>query len=346
MGDLMDSVIGWLLEGDPWVEYRARIDLLKQSSKEGEVVLAKEKMLNHPKINTLLAELKVWPGTVISSHKSASQSFHKLAFIADLGLRRDDPAIEEIISKVIENQSEEGPFQLPTNIPKHFGGSGTDKGDWALCDAPTLSYALAKFGLAEDPRVQKGIKHLISLSRENGWPCAVSKELGKFRGPGRKNDPCPYATLIMLKALLQFPQWKDSKEAHTGAESLLYLWQKSRESHPYMFYMGTDFRKLKAPYIWYDILHVIDTLSQFCWLKNDPRLLEMERVVISKADKDGKYTPESEWKAWNGWDFGQKKQPSRWLTFLVLRIAKELNDSPSAQAITQTSKDRSQSLAC
>jgi hypothetical protein len=332
MGDLMDSVIGWLLEGEPWVEYRTRIDLLKQPRKECEVVLAKEKMLNHFKIKALLAELRAWPGTVISSHKSASQSFHRLAFIADLGVQRDDSDIGEIISKVMENQSDEGPFRLPINVPKHFSGSGKDEGAWALCDAPTLVYALAKFGLKEDKLVQKAVNHLVSLSRESGWPCTVSKELGKFRGPGRKDDPCPYATLIMLKMLLQFPQWKDSREAHAGAESLLNLWQKSRETHPYMFYMGTDFRKLKAPYIWYDILHVLDTLAQFCWLKNDPRLLEMEQIVTSKADKNGKYTPESEWKAWNGWDFGQKKQPSKWLTFLVLRTFKELNDSRLTEA--------------
>jgi len=328
----VDTVISWLLEGEPWVEYRTRIDLLRQPSNMGKVVSARERMLDHPKVQALLAELRDWPGTVISSHKSASQSFHKLAFITDIGLQHDDLGIPEIVNKVMENQSEEGPFQLPTNVPKHFGGLGNNEGAWALCDAPTLVYALAKFGLKENPRVQKAIKHLISLSRENGWPCAVSKELGKFKGPGRKGDPCPYATLIMLKALLQFPQWRDSKEAHAGAESLLNLWQRSREAHPYMFYMGTDFRKIKAPYIWYDILHVLDTLAQFCWLKNDSRLLEMRQIVTSKADKDGKYTPESEWKAWNGWDFGQKKQPSRWLTFLVLRTVKELNDSHSAQA--------------
>ena len=87
-----------------------------------------------------------------------------------------------------------------------------------------------------------------------------------------------------------------------------------------MFYMGTDFRKLKAPFVWYDILHVLDVLSQLSWLRNDSRLKEMSDIIKSKADNEGKYTPESEWKAWKGWDFGQKKQPSRWLTFLVLRI--------------------------
>jgi hypothetical protein len=81
----VNETIKWLLEGEPWIEYRTRVDLLEQSESELEVIDAKKKMINHPLIQPLLEELKNWPGTVISSHKSASQSFHKLTFLADLG---------------------------------------------------------------------------------------------------------------------------------------------------------------------------------------------------------------------------------------------------------------------
>ena len=316
----MKGTIEWLLEGEPFIEYRTRVDLLGQSENEPEVIQARKGMISQPGIQSILQELKNWPGTVLSSHKSASQPFHKLTFIADLGLTKQDLEVKEIVQKVFEHKSDEGPFQLPTNVPKHFGGSGKNEWAWALCDAPVIIYALAKFGLEENEQVQKAVRYLAGLVRENGWPCAVSKELGKFRGPGRKGDPCPYATLVMLKMLLQFEEWRESEEAHVGAESLLDLWSKSREVHPYMFYMGTDFRKLKAPFIWYDILHVLETLSQFRWLKSHSRLQDMAQSVKSKANSEGKYTPESEWKAWKGWDFGQKKEPSRWLTFLVLRM--------------------------
>ena len=63
--------------------------------------------------------------------------------------------------------------------------------------------------------------HLAGLVRGNGWPCAVSKELGNFRGPGRKDDPCPFANLAMLKALIRVDGWRDSPECHTGADTLL-----------------------------------------------------------------------------------------------------------------------------
>jgi len=46
----------------------------------------------------------------------------------------------------------------------------------------------------------------------------------------------------------------------------------------------------------------------------------MTGLIRGKADDQGLFTPESEWKAWKGWDFSQKKQPSAWLTFLAYRI--------------------------
>jgi hypothetical protein len=320
----MKETVRWLLEGEPWVEYRTRVDLLEQSENEPEVLHARKEMINHPKILLLLKEINALPSTVLSSHKSASQPFHKLSFIADLGLRRDDLGISEIVEKIYAHKSEEGPFQIPTNIPIHFGGSGGIEWAWSLCDAPIIIYSLVKFGLGKDEQIQKAVKYLVNLVRENGWPCAVSKELGKFRGPGRKDDPCPYATFGMLKMLSQLGEWKDSKQVHVGAECLLDLWIKSRMLHPYMFYMGTNFRKIKAPFVWYDILHVSEVLSQFDWLRNDPRLKEMVAIIKSKANNEGKYTPESEWTAWKGWDFAQKKEPSRWLTFLVLRVLKRM----------------------
>ena len=92
-----------------------------------------------------------------------------------------------------------------------------------------------------------------------------------------------------------------------------------------MFYMGTDFRKLKAPLIWYDIIHLTDTLSNFKQAILDSRFKQMVKIIESKATQDDIFIPESEWKAWKEWDFGQKKIPSTWLTFLIYRIRLRLD---------------------
>jgi len=132
---------------------------------------------------------------------------------------------------------------------------------------------------------------------------------------------------VMLKVLAQIPELQEGKSAKIGVETLLSLWDKSMEQHPYMFFMGTDFRKLKAPLFWYDILHVLDVLSLFKWARKDKRFKEMLKLAASKADDDGRYIPESVWTAWKDWDFGQKKTPSKGLTFFVQRILKRANET-------------------
>ena len=324
----MKAPIDWLLEGPPWIEYRTRCDLLRQCEEDPQVKSARKSMLENAQVQNLVAELSGWPGKVISSHKSASQSFHKLTFIADLGINASDPGVDTIIGRILKHQSAEGPFQLPMNIPVHYGGTGQDQWAWALCDAPLIVYALAKFGLKDNPAVKAAIDYLAGLINANGWPCTVSKELGKFRGPGRKDDPCPFANLAMLKVLSELPEWRDCRACHVGADILLTMWEESMTRHPYMFYMGTDFRKLKAPFVWYDLVHVLNVLSRFPWLRNDARLLEMLAVLKSKMDQQGCFTLESIWTAWNDWEFGQKKTPSRWLTLLAWRIIARFETAP------------------
>ncbi len=147
-GKILRLPIAWLLEGEPWVAYRTRRDLLGQPEEHPQVRQARQAMLSDPHVQSLIVELNGWPGTVIASHKSAGQPFHKLTFLANLGLKQGDPGMEVIIGRILEHQSEEGPFQLPTNIPTHYGGTGQDTWTWALCDAPLTVYALRQDGFA------------------------------------------------------------------------------------------------------------------------------------------------------------------------------------------------------
>jgi hypothetical protein len=321
---MSESVMRWLLDSEPYVRYRTLLDLLGRDPDDAQVRQARTDMLHSPPIRDLLSGLEVWPGETINNHKKAGLLYHKLAFLAEVGIKADDPGVQAVLDTIMAHVSEQGVFELRENIPRAFGGTGEDMWAWLLCDAPRLYSALSKMGVPY-AMIGKGLDALAALTRDNGYPCAASPKLGRFKGPGKRSDPCPYATLLMLSALLQTEN-KNRPELHTGAECLLSLWEHSREQSPFLFRMGTDFRKLKAPFIWYDILHVADVLSQMDWLLGDPRMLDMVNVIRSKADKDGRYTPESVWTAWKGWDFGQKKQPSPWLTFLALRILRHMDE--------------------
>ena len=318
----MNPATDWLTGGPAWLRYRTLIDLKGDPVDSGAVVSARFSLLKDPQVATIISELKEWPGRAMKRHNDSGHPLHKLVFLADLGLHKFDRAMDPIIQRILQHQSETGFFQVIVNVSSAYGGSGQDVCGWALCDSPSILYSLAKMGLRSDGRIQKAARNLTELATDIGWPCAVSPEMGKFRGPGRKTDPCPYATLVALKALAQFPEWKKHQVCRAGAESLLALWEQRKVRKPYLFGMGTDFAKLKAPQVWYDILHVTEVLTQFPWLSRDQRLLEMLSLIESKADSEGHFSADSVWRAWSGWDFGQKRAPSFWITFLVHRMLK------------------------
>lgn len=307
---------------DDWLKYAIHLHLCREPKEN--LAQLRNAALADSRIQNCLYDAANFHGTLVTNHKNPDLPIHKLLFLLDLGFDTDVPQIKAAVNEILKHRDENGVFQSMTNVPKHFGGAGVDVFSWCLCDAPLLLLALLKAGVDYQAYIKPGIDYLVSLNRHNGFPCAVSPELGKFRGPGRKEDCCPYATLIMTDLLSYIPQYRDSPIAISSAEALLGLWEGSLEQHPYMFFMGTDFRKLKAPSGWYDIVSVAGVLSKYKFIQNDPHFLEMIDLIRDKQDEDGLFTPESIYQKFKGWDFGQKKVPSPYLTYLCLRIFERL----------------------
>ena len=329
--------------GPPWVRYRYLVDLAGMPADAPEARTAFADLLATPQVRVLLDDVASWPGTVLASHRSPSQTFHSLGFLAELlagsglgdgaagaGAAEAAAAVGAALSRIRERTGPDGIPRLPMTYPEHFGGPGVETWSWALCDAPILLRARVRFGGAAEPLVRQGIRSLAALAEPFGWPCRVAPELGTFRGPGKKTDPCPFATLIMLELLAalreEAPGDSEAKAlsegpgAYAGVEALLAAWEQSAARHPYMFFMGTDFRKLKAPGLWYDILHVADVLSRFPRARGDTRFRDMLGVLRAKARPDGSFVPESVYQPYKAWDFGQKKEPSPWIGLVVARI--------------------------
>jgi hypothetical protein len=318
----------WLLgSNEPWTRYRILLDLLDRPDDDPDVQTARADMLAHPQVQAMVAETTTWGEIPFKRHNDASYPIYKFSTLADFGVRADDPGIDTGIEAVFAHQSAEGAFQTLVNIPKNFGGTGEDTWTWILCDSPTLLYTLLKMGLMDDPRVQRAVSHLVDMIDDNGWHCVAAPELGKFKGPGRKSDPCPIVNVYALKALAQVPELLDSPAVHTGAEMLLRHWECQNDRKLFLFGIGTDFRKLKYPFVWYNILHVVEVLSYFPFVHNDDRFQEMVKVITDQADESGRYTANSMYMSWKGWSFADKKNSSPWLTFLVWRILKRIGSA-------------------
>jgi hypothetical protein len=118
----MDELFAWLLEGPSWVRYRALVDLAHEPESSPDVQAARRAMLEDPQMSALVQELQGWPGIVLNSHKSAGQLYHKLKFLADIGIRVDDPGMRHVADLVMAHQSAQGPFQLSMAISAAHGG--------------------------------------------------------------------------------------------------------------------------------------------------------------------------------------------------------------------------------
>jgi hypothetical protein len=319
-------LLAWFLQQPAFIEYRVRLDLLDEPPDSPTITGLRKRVFEDPLVIALFEELQQTPWPVLNSHKNVNHPLHKLEFLTELGVKANDTPMKQVVAWLIANPDLNGIYQIPIRVSRNHGGSGVQTYSWFLCDAPLLLYCLKTLGV-EEAVLLSGFRSLIAFAKPFGFPCVVSPIL-KFRGPGKKSDPCLYANLLMLKMISGFydstrsPSPEISSVISLTGEAILKVWENSYELHPYLFYMGKDFRKLKTPSFWYDIVHVTDVLSRFPQLRGDPRLLEMRNCIALKSDSEGKYRNESVWLAWKEWEFGQKKIASAWLTYKVLKILK------------------------
>ena len=292
-------------------------DLLGKSTASASARSLGEDTLKDPRIEAIISECLRWPGPPMRRHSDSGHILHKIAFLADIGLTTEEQPIRLIADRLLGHRSEEGALQSNLLIPEAFGGSGDECLGWVTCDAPTLIYSLLRLGVV-DSDVEAALDHALSLVRDSGFPCRSS--FPGFYGPGRKDEHCPYANLVLLKALALAPDHRDSWEAERCVEAQLGHWENRGGKKIFMFGIGTTFSKLKYPLVWYDVLHVVDVLSRFDAALDDPRFEEMLSVLPPKQTEDGGFAPESVYLPWKGWSWGQKKNPCPWITYKVASI--------------------------
>lgn len=316
------DVYRWLIESDePWTRYRALLDLECLPRDSELVVQARNELAKHPQVRDLLARASEWPGYPLRRHNDAAHPLYAIATLADFGLRSDDPGIGSLGNAILEHfdgDQFETLLWLPRFLTKE---DDAERWSWMLCDAPTLLYALLSFGYGSEMPVRRAAEVLIAQIEDNGWRCGAADSLPKFSGPGRRADTCPMATTSSLKALAQLPA---DGAVDPAIEALLGHWEHQKDYKLKMFGIGTDFRKLKYPFVWYDILHVADVLSRYQQAITDPRFHDMVAEITAQAGTTGRFTASSMYRSWQDWSFADKKHPSPWLTLLVLRIQSRL----------------------
>ncbi len=308
--------IDWLLASpDPWVVYNTHIDLAGADPQSSQARQAYQAMQAHPRVAELFQALEPWPQTQpLKRAYDPKDSLWKLQTLADFGLRRDDERIHGLAEKVFAAQAENGAFL-------QGGFDHTHSWDTRpyVCIAHIMTYALARFGYVDDPRLQKAYDQILSWQRLDGGWHPNQKNLPGNAAEGEAS--CPFGTQNVARALAAHPQLREGPEAERAAQFLLECWERRLEPYrPVGFGMGSDWGKLQYPFVQYNLLKTADVLSLIPAARQDPRFGEILDLIQEKRDADGLWRAESASKAWGDYDFAQKKVASAWITFLVFRI--------------------------
>lgn len=297
----------WLEQGEPWLQYA----LAKHQSKPYPNINEAIQQKNIQEIITRIHHISLETQTLRVgdvSYKKTGGIYWDLFFLADIGFTIQQLQLEQTAEIILSMRDENGFYLTQAeDIKPH-----------CFCIPTILLTSLVKMGCANDERIKKYIELIIANIRlDGGWHCAKSRSIGQRL---EDTDSCPMSNMNVLMLLSQFEQYPNSSMFNGAIDLLLHHWQvKDEPWRPYGFGIGTDFLKLKYPAVKYGILRVVDTLSYYPYAVQSETFQEMLHYIKEKAI-DGKYTPESIAKAYQDFDFGQKKEPSRWLTFLINRI--------------------------
>ena len=299
--------LAWLLEGPAWLRYAVEKQLLDKKPPVGPA-------LADQAVQKLVAGLKATeslPALKTGKHSYKGRLYWDLFFLADIGFTVKDLGLEKEASIIYDLQRPDGKFVTMKDMKPDF-----------FCIPVILLTALKRMHYNDGGKLDAFIKLIFdSMRLDGGWHCARQRARG---GKLEKSESCPMDNQNILMLLGQFPEFRTDKRFNGAIDLLLAHWERRSEPwRPYGFGIGTDFVKLKYPAATYGILRVLDVLSRFPYAAKNKQFKEMLGTVRAKA-RDGKYTPESIVTAYADFDFGRKKEPSRWLTFLVSRIEKRI----------------------
>jgi hypothetical protein len=309
--------IDWLLDGEPFVRYRALVDFLGRPENDPEVRKTREAIPVHPPIQAIFARLNphgYWgkPTDIRTWWPRKDTTFWVLGILADFGLTRDDARIARACEYVLGTQLESGAFGW---------GPPPTPGD---CFTGILCGSLAELGYVEDPRLVRAFDWMLGRQRaDGGFWC---KKSGQPGGPREGEPSCALGTLYVLRALVQRSEPRNGTVARRAAEFLLQCWV-NRGKIRYAGHdsqIGRDFERLKYPFTDYRILSYLDALTLVDGIREDDRLRSIARVLLSKCDQEGRFRPESIHRCWSDFDFGQKRELSRWITLIAHRILRRI----------------------
>ncbi|PKQ10048.1 MAG: hypothetical protein CVT69_01765, partial [Actinobacteria bacterium HGW-Actinobacteria-9] len=337
LGLTAEEIISWLLASDePYAEWVTRMRILGEPPTSADVAAVRMRVLADPAVRELAESLPEWGSSAeVGGHHSPAYLPNRLNLLADMGVRAGDfPVVDARLAELLEHQDGAGRFLSFGTAP------GQAEPSWGtlLCDTNVITDVLLRFGKGDHARVGKALKRIgtdaARTPQGRAWQC-IPDAGNKWRGPGRKADVCPQVTLEGLRALSHLPDGKRPAWAVESARTPLEVWRRRGIERPYMFGHGYQFKSVKWPNFWYDVLWVLETVGRYPELWQGPAARDEDRQALNELaacltaynfDRTGRVTPVRTYRGFTGFSFGRKKGPSPFATALCLAALVRLRE--------------------
>ncbi len=334
--DLKADSLPWLLEeNDPGVRYLAMRDILDLPKNDPALTAARQVAHRQGPISVILAEMHpdgwwIKPGPGYNpKYRSTVWSLILLASLgADL---TEDDRIRKAINYYLDQSLAPGGQIASATAP-----SGTID-----CLQGNMCWALTGLG-STDARLDKAYDWMArTLTGEGIAP------LGEKGNPNRyyagkcgpdfacgANDKrsCAWGAAKVMLAFSRLPREKWTpvieKAIKRGSEFLLKddpataPWPNGWAAKP-----SGNWWKFGFPVFYItDLLQVAEALTAL-GCGNDPRIKNLIGLILEKQDDQGRWLLETDYtgKTWGDW--GEKKQPNKWVTLRALRVIKNLDNT-------------------
>jgi hypothetical protein len=332
--------VPWLLDSDePHAVWATLTGVLGLPPDHPDVESAHASLVRDASVRTLVDQLPAWDaGKDVTGHHSPEFLPNRLNLLADMGVKAGDfGRVEALVDGMLAQQDARGRFHAAgpdTGRPKPESGS-------LLCDTNVVADVLLRFGRGGQRGVVRALERmtadLAATPQGRAWQC-VPEQRVFFRMPGRGADVCPQVTLEGLRAFSQLPREKRPPRIAEAARTPLEVWRRRTGERPYDFGHGYQFKSVKWPNFWYDVLWVLETVGRYPELWRGPRARSEDRRSVAELaacliaynfDGDGRVTPRRVYRGFTDFSFGQKHDPSPFATsrcLIALSRVAELTD--------------------
>lgn len=319
------EVMDWLLEPEnPSVRYWTLVDLLGLPHDDPEVRAAQGEIMTTGPVARIL-ERQTPDGGWGKPEDFYERSKYRgtvwnLILLAELGADPADERIQRAARFVLDvsQERQDGGFSA---LSAPSGG-----GDPSLvipCLTGNMLWSMARFGMLDDERVQKGFNWITTYQRfddgvknpPSGGPYAV-----RVRCWGRHT--CHMGAVKALKALAEVPPERRTPSMQAtieeGAEFML-AHHIYRKSHHLERVAMPKWLNLGFPLFYNtDILEILAILARLGY--RDERMRDALDVVKSKQDGTGRWISENSWYGRMLVTIDTPGRPSKWITLKALSL--------------------------